>query len=462
MKAVESSKADSLDITMTPNPIHVIDTTTKVAGVVNSHEDSEKCDREESVLKGRRIKLNWIFSKYSAVDKPNTSIVIVGAIVFIGDTSRGILFPILSTLCSQLGGSVIDLGYLVAMFSIGRLIITTPLGFLSDKYRHRLPLLISSSILAIGASLWANAFTTNRLSVLYTAQFLLGVGSGSLGVTRSFVVEQCDPQKRTEALALLTALQYAGFTVSPIVGSWLHTVGGGRSRYLSFALPSYLIALMAVCSLIALLLLFKNIPATVVEYENLPLLPSQEIVSCTMMTDVNNDSPKASPLHVTSTSTSPLSHSRVIEENNCHLSPSIDKHDIENRIDFTKITSAVNSEKKSLGYKFKKLKNGTLAVIIGMCLLNVTTKGSIAVYETLGAQIGLIDYNMSTVVLGALVSGSGAVGFCQLLLFPRFWTKYFSGKFSFNCFFLFHYCMCLRSSFLTWEFREGFLLLVFF
>lgn len=64
-----------------------------------------------------------------------------------------------------------------------------------------------------------------------------------------------------------------------------------------------------------------------------------------------------------------------------------------------------------------------------MFLLNIATKGSISVYETLGAQIGLVDYNMSTVALGALVSGAGAVGFCQLLLFTSLWTKYFSGIF---------------------------------
>jgi hypothetical protein len=44
---------------------------------------------------------------------------LIGAIVFVGDSSRGVLFPILSTLNAILGGSNVDLGYLVAMFSIG-------------------------------------------------------------------------------------------------------------------------------------------------------------------------------------------------------------------------------------------------------------------------------------------------------------------------------------------------------
>jgi hypothetical protein len=63
-----------------------------------------------------------------------------------------------------------------------------------------------------------------------------------------------------------------------------------------------------------------------------------------------------------------------------------------------------------------------------MFLLNISTKGSIAVYETLAAQLGLIDYGMSSVALGAMISGAGAVGFCQLLLFKHIWSRFFTGK----------------------------------
>jgi hypothetical protein len=63
-----------------------------------------------------------------------------------------------------------------------------------------------------------------------------------------------------------------------------------------------------------------------------------------------------------------------------------------------------------------------------MFLLNISTKGSIAVYETLAAQIGLIDYQMSSLALGAMISGAGFVGFCQLLLFKHVWTKFFTGN----------------------------------
>ena len=377
----------------------------------------------------------------------DSSMVTVGAIVFVGDTSRGILFPILSTLCTTLRGSVIDLGYLVAMFSIGRLIVTAPLGYLSDRYRHKLPLVMSSSLLVLGATLWANAYLTDKISVLYVAQFLLGVGSGSLGVTRSFVVEQCEPKKRTEALALITALQYAGFTVSPIVGSWLVTLGGTSSPYWAFALPAYLIALLALWCLVALISVFRDIPAATVVYTH----STKEVSSSQKDRDggvEDGDSVEREERKETSSSdnstSSVESTSHLIKGNTTTTAASTaarEGDDEENRQvgarsgssprsrsrSRSKSNERIRSVKKREEAELKRIKDGMFAVIIGMFLLNISTKGSISVYETLGAQIGLIDYNMSPVALGALISVSGACGFCQLLLFSQIWTKNFTG-----------------------------------
>ena len=126
------------------------------------------------------------------------SIATIGAITFVGDSSRGILFPVLWSLCQRLHGTVVDLGYLVAMFSLGRFVVTIPLGYLSDIYQQKLPLLVACITLTIGAIIWANTYVTSALACLYFAQFVMGCGSGSLAVTRSYVVEQSVPAARTE------------------------------------------------------------------------------------------------------------------------------------------------------------------------------------------------------------------------------------------------------------------------
>ena len=411
MRAKNSIETKDRDFDFTVNPIHRDSSAPSNSWrhAIKLSEESESF-RPDLFFDDKPSKPKDTFKSKSVkyLKRVDASMMTVGAIVFVGDTSRGVLFPLLSTLCTQLGGSVIDLGYLVAMFSIGRLIVTAPFGYLSDRYRHKLPLLISSFILVLGSIIWANAFTTNRISVLYVAQFLLGVGSGSLGVTRSFVVEQCEPKKRTETLALITALQYAGFTVSPIVGSWLHSLGGGTSLYMSFALPSYLIALLALWCLIALLSVFENIPTAPVVYTH-----STKSIGSFKADDscVEEEEDKV-------TVKVPISSDQVVSEK--------EVKDVENRVESA--PSIGISSKKISDSDAQLAQNGMFYVIIGMFLLNISTKGSIAVYETLGAQIGLIDYKMSSVALGALISASGAVGFCQLMLFSRVWTKNFSGE----------------------------------
>ena len=114
----------------------------------------------------------------------------------------------------------------------------------------------------------------------------------------------------------------------------------------------------------------------------------------------------------------PISSDQVVSEK--------EVKDVENRVESA--PSIGISSKKISDSDAQLAQNGMFYVIVGMFLLNISTKGSIAVYETLGAQIGLIDYKMSSVALGALISASGAVGFCQLMLFSRVWTKHFSGE----------------------------------
>lgn len=57
------------------------------------------------------------------------------------------------------------------------------------------------------------------LGLLFIAQFLLGAGTADIGVCRSYVAERVQPDKRTNAMSRLSALQFAGFSTTPIIGS---------------------------------------------------------------------------------------------------------------------------------------------------------------------------------------------------------------------------------------------------
>lgn len=140
-------------------------------------------------------------------------------IVLLGDMSRGIMFPTLWPLVRSLGGTEVTQGYAVAAFSFGRILVSPLFGSWSVSYGYKYTLLFSSSILLFGTLLYSQVPYVGRSEFLILAQTTLGIGSGTLGVTRAYVAEISPTRNRTTYMAYLTALQYAGFTVTPFLGS---------------------------------------------------------------------------------------------------------------------------------------------------------------------------------------------------------------------------------------------------
>lgn len=333
----------------------------------------------------------------------NISTVTIGYVTFVGDSARGILFPALWPLCQQLGGNKVHLGFLVAIFSVGRLVISTRLGIMADQYGHRYSLLFSGCILNIGTLLWANSPYLGGLPMLYLAQFTLGLGTGSLGVTRSYIVEQTSPEKRTFMMARLTSLQYAGFAGTPLLGAALVVGGKSISSFWEYALPPYLILLFSLVSMYMLYYYLKDLTredryeaprlsnedkAPEIGYQP-PILPNDiEKNNSIEINDKNKESktPTMSPLFV-------KEQDDIIE-------------------DLSTPKPISNSDRSK--------------VYVLMLLLNLTTRGAIAVYETQGSQILLDDYNIPEILLGTFVTIAGTIGTIQLIFYKQFWTMNFS------------------------------------
>jgi ceroid-lipofuscinosis MFS transporter 7 len=54
---------------------------------------------------------------------------------------------------------------------------------------------------------------------LIFANIILGIGSGTLGVTLAYVSDVTPCRKRIKYMAGVTAIQYAGTTATPLIGS---------------------------------------------------------------------------------------------------------------------------------------------------------------------------------------------------------------------------------------------------
>jgi len=140
-------------------------------------------------------------------------------VIFLGDMSRGIFFPTMWELVQTLGGDQVTLGYVIASFSFGRMLVLPLFGSWSMTYGYKWTLLVSTSILFLGTILLAQALNMKEAWYLILANVILGIGSGTLGVTLAYVSEVTPKRKRTGYIAWATAVQYAGTTVTPFIGS---------------------------------------------------------------------------------------------------------------------------------------------------------------------------------------------------------------------------------------------------
>ena len=153
-----------------------------------------------------------------------TGFYIVCLVILIGDMSRGVFFPSMWPLVDSLGGTSVTLGYSVASFSFGRILVSPMFGRWSVTHGYTKTLLLSCSILLLGTILYAQIQNVGRPEFLIVAQICLGVGSGTLGVTRAFVADVTAQRNRTTYMAWITAVQYAGFTVTPFVGAFFNWI----------------------------------------------------------------------------------------------------------------------------------------------------------------------------------------------------------------------------------------------
>lgn len=426
------------------------------------------------------------------------SITIVGFVTFVGDSARGILYPALWPQCQYLGGNSVDLGFLVSSFSIGRMLVSTRMGILTDKYRHRFTLMLSSVILLAGVILWANSAIAGGLIALYAAQFIMGVGTGNLGVLRSYVAEQSPPEKRTYMLARLSALQYAGFAATPLAGSALFVAGASVGVYWQYAMPAYLMAFMVFACCMFLFYPFEDIQedndAAVKDgagktlsspskgmshqhhiHESQPLIYDQldnddcdhdirsdddTIVFNKVFIDSNHNQTSASQQNAYHE----FSSFSTVTDDTIGVGTSTGNN-ISSAISVLE-DCALNGDDSEENIEKLKFEADKAQVFKLFVFLNFTTRGVVAVYESLGSQLFLGEFGFSELVLGAFVTICGILGTLQLIFFKEFWCKYFSdmtlmlGGIS-----IMTLAQCLPSNFgpdesrMPWQFSTSFLLI---
>lgn len=274
-------------------------------------------------------------------------------VTFIGEMTRGVFFPSLWLFVEHLGGSAVTLGYAVAAFSFGRILVNPLFGSWSQTMGYTKTLLIACTILLFGTFLYAATYAVGRPAFLILAQTVLGIGSGTLGVTRAFLAEITPQRNRTTYMAWLTAMQYAGFAVTPIAGAFFNYVFRDATGFLNmFTAPALFMGTFVLGTIFGIMRFFQG--------------------RSRMDTDQSKDDVKKS----------------------------------QRRQEIDRVASEIVPVIGLCIYD---------CCILGCMLLNASTTGSIASFETLGIKIAASHFGMLSTRAGLIVGICGSFGVFTLL-----------------------------------------------
>ena len=185
-------------------------------------------------------------------------------IIFIAESSRGLILPTLNAYCAFISGTDKGAGgsvYAVSFFSAGRFVAAPMLGYLADYLPYRTLFCACAFLSIFGHTLYvcASAFPKGdeAFTVLIFSRFILGVSSGTIGPCRAVVTVLTDKNARTPAFSLLSTAKFFGYAIMPFAGSYalkpVHLQGGVVVDHLT--MPG-IIMVVANVALFFLLLLF--------------------------------------------------------------------------------------------------------------------------------------------------------------------------------------------------------------
>jgi MFS transporter, DHA1 family, multidrug resistance protein len=143
--------------------------------------------------------------------------------VFIFTLGFGITVPIMPFFAKSMGGTVVDVGILMALFSVAELVFAPVWGKVSDRFGRKPVIMIG--LLGFGLAFTATGLATS-LWMLYTAQIIAGaLAAGIFPAVMASVADQTEPEQRGRYMGLLGAASGMGIIIGPVSASIIALLG---------------------------------------------------------------------------------------------------------------------------------------------------------------------------------------------------------------------------------------------
>jgi MFS family permease len=193
-----------------------------------------------------------------------TDIVVNNAVLLVSEASRGIILGTQFAYIRSLGSEENVSSYTtaaVAIFSVGRLLANTALGYASDKWCYRSILVTALLIHAAGQLLYATSVYYN-VYILLLSRFIVGFGSGVLATSRAYVGATTPAADKTRQFSFLGASKFVGYALTPAIALAMQSdVSTGGWVLNSYTAPGYFMCAATLITAIACQLKMSDVRA---------------------------------------------------------------------------------------------------------------------------------------------------------------------------------------------------------
>jgi DHA1 family tetracycline resistance protein-like MFS transporter len=164
-------------------------------------------------------------------DPARKRLTVVLLTVFVDSLGFGIVLPFLPLYAHSLGAGGLEVGLLLATYSLAQMIVGPSWGRLSDRTGRK-------PIIVIAAAGTCASFVilglAGSLAVVFVGRACLGCFGVGMATAQAWVADTTAPEERGRVLALLGAANALGFTLGPALGA-LGTMTGGLAAPFWFA-----------------------------------------------------------------------------------------------------------------------------------------------------------------------------------------------------------------------------------
>ena len=184
------------------------------------------------------------------------TVAVVTLATFTDIVAYSVAVPVLPDLSRKLGASPTMIGLLFASFGLTLLIVSIPMGHVSDRTGRKAPLV--GGMIALAASTLLFAYS-DGLPWLFAARLVQGAADAVTWVVGfALIADRFGPDERGRVSGIVMSGTSGAVMVGPTIGGWLYEVGGIRAPFLLVA---------ALAALVAVGFLWLEIPSQHTESE---------------------------------------------------------------------------------------------------------------------------------------------------------------------------------------------------